>query len=116
VGRGCGHVVRACDDVIGGGGGRGETGRFSREASVRRQAEEEPVQPADSTRRQRLRLAGRPRRTSAHQHHRRRKTILYTWGDCDVISMPAGFRRHLVGKTLRNVFTVMSLKNALLAS
>jgi len=25
-------------------------------------------------------------------------------GDCDVISMPAGFRRHLVGKTLVNVF------------
>jgi len=28
----------------------------------------------------------------------------YTYGDSDVISMPAGFRRHLVGKTLRNVF------------
>jgi len=27
----------------------------------------------------------------------------YTWGDSDVISMPVGFRRHLVGKTLRNV-------------
>jgi len=25
-------------------------------------------------------------------------------GDSDVISMPAGFRRHLVGKTLRNDF------------
>jgi len=28
----------------------------------------------------------------------------YTLGDSYVISMPAGFRRHLVGKTLRNVF------------
>jgi len=28
----------------------------------------------------------------------------YTAGDSDVISMPAGFRRHLVGKTLTNVF------------
>ena len=27
-----------------------------------------------------------------------------TWGDSDVISMPAGFRRRLVGKTLINVF------------
>jgi len=27
-----------------------------------------------------------------------------TYGDNDVISMPAGFRRHLVGETLRNVF------------
>jgi len=25
-------------------------------------------------------------------------------GDSDVISVPAGFRRHLVGKTLANVF------------
>ena len=29
---------------------------------------------------------------------------VYTYGDSDVISIPAGFRRHLVGKTLRNVF------------
>jgi len=29
--------------------------------------------------------------------------ILYTQGDSDVISMPAGFCRHLVGKTLINV-------------
>jgi len=28
----------------------------------------------------------------------------YTSGDSDAISMPAGFRRHLVGKTLRNNF------------
>jgi len=28
----------------------------------------------------------------------------YTQADSDVISMPAGFRRHLVGKTLINVF------------
>ena len=27
----------------------------------------------------------------------------YTYGDSDVISMPTGFRRHLVGKTLRNI-------------
>jgi len=27
----------------------------------------------------------------------------YTYGDSDVISMPAGFRRHLVGKTLRSI-------------
>ena len=26
----------------------------------------------------------------------------YTQSDSDVISMPAGFRRHLVGKTLKN--------------
>jgi len=32
------------------------------------------------------------------------------------ISMPAVFRRHLVGKTLRNPFTVISLKYALLVS
>jgi len=29
---------------------------------------------------------------------------VYTQGDSEVISMPAGFRRHLVGKTLINVF------------
>ena len=28
----------------------------------------------------------------------------YTQGDSDVISMPAGCRRHLVGKTFINVF------------
>jgi len=28
----------------------------------------------------------------------------YIQGDNDVISMPAAFRRHLVGKTLRNDF------------
>jgi len=28
----------------------------------------------------------------------------YTQGDSDVILMPAGFLRHLVGKTLRTVF------------
>jgi len=31
-------------------------------------------------------------------------TTVYTYGDSDAISMPAGFRRHLVGKTLINVF------------
>ena len=31
-------------------------------------------------------------------------SIIYTWGDNDVISVPACFCRHLVGKTLRNVF------------
>ena len=30
--------------------------------------------------------------------------IVYTQGDSNVISMPAGSRRRLVGKTLRNVF------------
>ena len=29
---------------------------------------------------------------------------MYTQADSDVISVPAGFRRHLVGKTLSNVF------------
>ena len=29
---------------------------------------------------------------------------MYTYGDSDVISTPAGFRRHLVGKALINVF------------
>ena len=32
------------------------------------------------------------------------KSASYTQGDGDVISMPAGFRRHLVGKTPINVF------------
>ena len=42
--------------------------------------------------------------------------IWNTYGDSDVISMPAGFRRHLVGKALINVFfTVIALKYALLA-
>jgi len=40
----------------------------------------------------------------------------YTQGDSDVISMLAGFRRRLVDKTLRNNFTAMLLKYALLAS
>jgi len=31
-------------------------------------------------------------------------SIQYTQGDSGVISMPAGFRRHLVGKTLRTDF------------
>ena len=30
--------------------------------------------------------------------------VINTQGDIDVISMPAGFRRHLVCKTLKNVF------------
>jgi len=30
--------------------------------------------------------------------------VYYTYGDSDVISMPAGCRRHLVGKTLIYVF------------
>jgi len=37
-------------------------------------------------------------------HARRRYFQCYTQGDSDVISMPAGFRRHLVGKTFRNNF------------
>jgi len=36
--------------------------------------------------------------------------VICTYGDSGVISMPAGFRRHLVGKTLINVYTVISLK------
>ena len=35
------------------------------------------------------------------------RPVTNTYGDSDVISMPAGFRRHLVGKTLINVFTVI---------
>ena len=31
------------------------------------------------------------------------RPLSYTQGDSDVITMPAGFRRHLVGKTLINV-------------
>jgi len=31
-------------------------------------------------------------------------TRSYTYGDSDVVSIPAGFRRHLVGPTVRNVF------------
>ena len=31
-------------------------------------------------------------------------TMCNTLGDSDVISVPAGVRRHLVGKTLRNDF------------
>ena len=30
--------------------------------------------------------------------------VVYTSGDSDVISVPVGFRRHLVGKTLINDF------------
>jgi len=30
--------------------------------------------------------------------------VEYTYGDSDAISMLAGFRRHIVGKTLINVF------------
>ena len=33
-------------------------------------------------------------------------TSLYAQGDSDVISMPSGFRRHLVGKTHINVFHI----------
>jgi len=33
-----------------------------------------------------------------------KQVCVCTSGDSDVISMPAGFRRHLVGETLRNVF------------
>ena len=33
---------------------------------------------------------------------------LYTYGDSDVISMPARFRRRLVGRTLRNDFSLSS--------
>jgi len=29
---------------------------------------------------------------------------VYTYGESDIISMPVGFRRHVVGKTLRNDF------------
>ena len=51
---------------------------------------------------------------SVCQFHAAFKT--YTQGDSDVISMPAGFRRHLVGKTLKNVFHCdIALKYALLA-
>ena len=32
------------------------------------------------------------------------KIMQYTWGDSDVISMPAGFHCHLVGNTFRNNF------------
>ena len=42
---------------------------------------------------------------------------IYVYGDSDAISMPAGFRRHPVGKTLIiNVFTVISLTYVSLAS
>ena len=34
----------------------------------------------------------------------RRKFVTSLQGDSDVISVPVGFRRHVVGKTLRNVF------------
>ena len=47
-----------------------------------------------------------------------RGNMSYTQGDSDVVSLPAGFRRHLVGKTLIKCifFTVISPKYALLAS
>ena len=42
---------------------------------------------------------------------------IYVYGDGDAISMPAGFRRHPVGKTLIvNVFAVISLTYVSLAS
>jgi len=31
-------------------------------------------------------------------------STINTYGDSDVVSMPAGFCRHVVGKTLINVF------------
>ena len=45
---------------------------------------------------------------------KQQRNIYIGWSD--VISIPAGFRCHFVGKTLGNVFTVISLKYALLAS
>ena len=42
--------------------------------------------------------------------------MMYRQGDSDVISMPAGLCRHLVGITFRMFFTVISLKYAILAS
>jgi len=42
--------------------------------------------------------------TSASNHPVIFSSYLYTQGDSGVISMLAGFRRHLVGKTLINVF------------
>ena len=41
------------------------------------------------------------------------KIIINTSGDSDVISMPAGFRRHLVGKTLTNDFHCDVAENTL---
>jgi len=38
------------------------------------------------------------------------------WGDSDLISMPAGFRRRLWVKLSQMFFTAISLKYALLAS
>jgi len=45
-------------------------------------------------------------------------TTVIHMGDSDVISMPAGFHRHLVGKTLINVFhcDITEIGYALLAS
>jgi len=40
------------------------------------------------------------------QHENMMPFIVYTQGDSDVISVPAGFRRHLVGKTPLNVFSL----------
>jgi len=56
-----------------------------------------------------LQHVGQPDLTSPdHQHVSSRLLVRgiggYTYGDGDVISMPAGFRRHLVGKTPINVF------------
>ena len=49
-------------------------------------------------------LAGSRSACSRATRDRHAGSALYTQGDSDVISMPAGFRRHLVGKTLINVF------------
>jgi len=40
------------------------------------------------------------------QHENMMPFIVYTQGDSEVISVPAGFRRHLVGKTPLNVFSL----------
>ena len=48
------------------------------------------------------------RAVETHDRHRIQQNFRtgqrYTYGDSGVISVPAGFRRHLVGKTLIYVF------------
>jgi len=50
-------------------------------------------------------IAQRCTNISSADKRRPVKIFSYTYGDSGVISMPAGFRRHLVGKTLINVFS-----------
>jgi len=76
---GCDHVVLLAEDVT----GRDITWQVPRQATVRRQTQEERLQQTHTTSRQRVWLFAGPRRTASHQHHRRRKinSLTGVWKD-----------------------------------